>query len=235
VEQKPKRQKKDPKPSIRVLKLLNSEVINHDKERLCPCATAKDGVACPSLFEDWEILRVRTERSKLFFHEQLARRRADIRDGYILSRQPSISTPEILNRKVCLKGYCIIMGWNYNAVCQTLKSIRLLNRQPRIGRPRGCDTEALSLRGEICETWIRDWIEMTGDQDPTGERCSYSINFITASDLYEKYKFEMSLYSTLKEFPVVSLRTFTRKFTAVRIDMRVRVRKKIHVSTKCSG
>jgi hypothetical protein len=207
-----------------------------DRDQRCSCTKTETDHCCHNQFETWEIVKLRTERLSMTLKEQTSRRNHDIVMGYGNLAQSTKCMPMLSNRRVCLKGYCIVMGWNYNWVCTGLKGLRKRSHenshyavQPHVRFRRK------AVFTEECKSWIRGWIQVTGDHDPTGEQQSYSINFVDIGQLHKIYVNEMRKSDMEVTARVASLRTFRREFQDICKEERVRIRKKINTSTKCKG
>ncbi len=210
--------------------------ITDTQDRSCSCAKADSENSCPRRFQVWEIVKLRTERSSLHMKEQTSRRNHDLVMGYCNFKSKKCM-PTLLNRQVCLKGYCIVMGWNYNWVCTELKVLRIRNENNPHHNPIAHVTRfrRRAVFTEECKSWIRAWINVTGDHDPTGEQQCFTINFVDIAQLHTIYTHDMRQSDVLLSTRVASVRTFRRQFIEVCKEERVRIRKKIHTSTKCKG
>lgn len=203
----------------------------------CSCAKVESSNCCPSRFEYWEIVKLRTERLAMHMKEQTSRRNHDLIMGYSNLGLCNKCMPTLLNRRVCLKGYCIVMGWSYNWVCSELKALRIHNQHNTQHHAFNHDTRfrQKAVFTEECKSWIIGWIYATGDHDPTGEHQRFTINFVDIGQLHKIYTNEVRKSDVLVTARVSSLRTFRRQFDEVCKEEQVRIRKKIHTSTKCKG
>ena len=201
----------------------------------CSCAKVESNNCCPRRFQCWEIVKLRTERLSMHVKEQTSCRNHDLVMGYSNFELSNKCMPMLLNRRVCLKGYCIVMGWNYNWVCTELKALRIRNEHNIQHPPVHQRFRRKAVFTEECKSWIIGWIQVTGDHDPTGEQQCYTINFVDIVQLHNLYTNETRESDVLVTARVASLRTFRRQFREVCKEQRVRIRKKIHTSTKCKG
>ena len=216
--------------------LIHIDNIVTAQESPCSCVKGEWTQSCPSRFETWEILKLRTQRLSVRLKEQIQSRNRVILSGYDNLNLHHRCRPTLLHRQVCLKGYCIVMGWNYNSVCNGLKALRSRDQYSvvPIGKPTA-RFRRKAIITEECKSWIMGWVHVTADHDPTGEQYCYSINFVHLGNLHKIYSRETRTSDFLQTTAVASERTFRRQFKAVCEEERVRIRKKIHTSTKCKG
>lgn len=85
------------------------------------------------------------------------------------------------------------------------------------------------------QAWLRSWVEEEADVDPVGNEQNYTIDMVEVRDVHNEYTSEWRLNCVSTGNTIMSERDFTRVWNFVMKDMRVRIREKKNMTTKCQG
>lgn len=224
-------------------KILDSAVILGDMKTNCKCFR-KTGSSCHSGFNYGEICQLRFERSQM---DQTMEREVRISELKSALSHPdemiSVGGKLVPYKMCCIASFVIAFGLSKTSVARTVKQLRLDMPQGAIGRKKKSDADRVddSLVGPLtavqmhAQAWLRTWVEEEGDIDPTGNEQSYTVDMVEVGDVHKEYISERRFNSLTTTESQMSLRSFGRVWAFVMKDMRVHIRQKKNMTTKCSG
>lgn len=211
----------------------------------CKCAR-RNGTSCHSSFNYGQICQLRFLRSQLDQTKERELRLSELKsamsnpDGKISVGAMSHGIPP---RMCCVSSYAIAYGLSKASIHRALRSLRSDQPVGSIGRAKKSvedriDDDIVGPNSPIAlhaQAWLRSWVEEEADVDPVGNEQSYTIDLVEVNDVYKEYINEWRFNSFTLGEKVMSLRSFSRVWTFVMKEMRVRIREKKNMTTKCDG
>ncbi len=232
-----------PSRSSFVSSALNHVNIEMSLKKRCKCYR-KTGASCHSSFTFGDISELRYNRSKLDQSMERDLRLCELKSAeQHPDKKISVGGENVKHRMCCITSYRIAFGLPKSSVNRTLKDLRKDIEPGVIGRKKKTAADRIDdiLIGPQspmqlhAQAWLKNWLECEGDVDPTGNEQTYTIDMVEVSDIHKEYDKEWKLNALTEASKSISLRDFTRVWDHVMIDMRVRIREKKNMTTKCSG
>lgn len=232
-----------PSRSSFVSSVLDSQHIVKDMKDKCKCFRAT-GVSCHSGFTYGEISQLRFNRSQLDQGKE--------RDLRLVELQQARDNPDhkipvggdnVKYRMCCIGGYRLAYGLPRSSIARTYQELKGDVEPAGIGRRKKSDADRvedvvigpMSAMQQHALAWLKIWLETEGDVDPTGEEQSYTIDIVALKELHQEYVNEWMLNAFTTTSNHISLRSFERVWNFFVTEMRIRIREKKNVTTKCSG
>ncbi len=211
----------------------------------CKCAR-RNGSSCHSSFNYGQICQLRFSRSELDQTKEREIRLSELKSA-LLNPDGKISVGDISNgiplRMCCVSSYALAYGLSKASIHRALRSLRSDMPPGSIGRAKKSVEDRIddavigpnSPMALHAQAWLRSWIEEEADIDPVGNEQSYTLDMVEVTDVFKEYVNEWRFNSFTVGEKVMSERSFSRVWTSVMKDMRVRVREKKNMTTKCQG
>lgn len=232
-----------PSRSSFVSSVLDYHQIMKDMEGKCKCFRAT-GVSCHSSFTYGEISQLRFNRARLDQGKERELRLVELQQA---RDNPDHKLPvgcdNVKYRMCCIGGYRLAYGLPKSSIARLYQELKGDIEPAGIGRRKKSDADRLedevigpmSAMQQHAFAWLKIWLETEGDVDPTGEEQSYTIDIVALKELHQEYVNEWTLNALTTSTSNISLRSFERVWKFFVTEMRIRIREKKNVTTKCSG
>ena len=232
-----------PSRSAYVNENLSLQKIEEALKQKCKCVR-RNGSSCHSSFSFGDICNLRYKRAKM---DTTADHNLRVSELTSLLANPdrkiAVGGDGILSRMCCLTSYRIAYALGKSSVYRIVQ--QLVNEMPPgvIGRSKKSATDRvddmelgpLSAKQLHVQAWLKAWLDEEGDVDPTGNEQNYTIDMVEVVDVHKEYLSEWRVNALTSGDNGISLRDFTRVWDHVMKSMRVRIREKKNMTTKCDG
>ena len=215
--------------------VLSLEAVQLTVTQTCPCANKPAGQPCMRHFQIGDVFSLRAQRWTLNPVDDQQARYQDLVSGL----QHNTKNPKmlVLGKLICLRAYCLVYAYARTSLYRTLAAARKGLGIAPVGRPQGTgprDVLGDSRKNLTCYTWLKDWVDCIGDDDPVGKSCKKVINFVSVKEVHAEYCKSYLLTSVLQNDQALSERRFRQIWEYFLEKEHVRVRRKANTTTKCA-